>query len=131
MRYFCLDTFPVVLVGEAGFRLPDGTATGGLATGFGTPWTGAAQKTGPPPVVELSVLVPLNRPWRSWLLPSRPLPVSKHQRDRAPATIKGNSELGQLAQSRQHRPQSVGGGGGGGVLVERQCKVLAACSLGA
>ena len=34
--YFCLGP---VLVGEAGLRLPDGTATGGLATGFGPPWT--------------------------------------------------------------------------------------------
>ena len=29
----------------------------------------AAPQTGPPPEVELPVLVPLNRPWRAWLLP--------------------------------------------------------------
>ena len=34
--YICLG---VVLVGEAGLRLPDGPATGGLATSFGPPWT--------------------------------------------------------------------------------------------
>ena len=34
-----LDSFPLVLAGEAGFRLPEGTAPGGLATGFGPPWT--------------------------------------------------------------------------------------------
>ena len=67
VRYFCLDPFPVVLVGEAGFRLPDGTAPGGLATGFGPPWKllarlGAGQKTGPPPAVELSVLIPPRPP---------------------------------------------------------------------
>ena len=65
--------------------------------------------------VELPVLITLNRLWCTWLLPSSPLPlVFKHQRDRAPVTIKGNSELGQLAQSRQHSPQGVCVGGGGG-----------------
>ena len=34
--YCCLGP---VLVGETGLRLPDGTATGGLATSFGPPWT--------------------------------------------------------------------------------------------
>ena len=37
--YICLGPVLVVLVGEAGLRLPDGTATGGLATSFGPPWT--------------------------------------------------------------------------------------------
>ena len=51
--FICLD---VVLVGEAGLRLPDGTATGGLATDFVLPWKllaglEAAQKTEPPPAV--------------------------------------------------------------------------------
>ena len=54
--YICLGPVLVVLVGEAGLRLPDGTATGGLATSFGLPWKllaglEAAQKTGPPPAV--------------------------------------------------------------------------------
>ena len=31
--------FPVVLAGEAGFRLPEETVPGGLATGFGPHWT--------------------------------------------------------------------------------------------
>ena len=53
---------------------------------------------------------PLGRPWRAWLLPSRPLPplVSINQRNRAPAATEGNTELGQLAKSRQHRPQGGG-----------------------
>ena len=37
--FICLDPVLVVLVGEAGLRLPDGPATGGLATSFGPPWT--------------------------------------------------------------------------------------------
>ena len=37
--YICLGPVLVVLVGETGLRLPDGTATGGLATSFGPPWT--------------------------------------------------------------------------------------------
>ena len=31
--------FPAVLAVKAGFRMPDGTAPGCLATGFGSPWT--------------------------------------------------------------------------------------------
>ena len=57
--YICLGPVLVVLVGEAGLRLPDGPATGGLATSFGPPglpWKllaglEAAQKTGPPSAV--------------------------------------------------------------------------------
>ena len=37
--YICLGPVLVVLVGEAGLRLPDGPASGGLATSFGPPWT--------------------------------------------------------------------------------------------
>ena len=114
--YLLLGSFPVVLAGEAGFRLPDGstpvvyppalvppphldfpgaeggtkdgTAAGSWAAGFG-------------PTIDC--------PWRAWRLPYCPLPpcVSKHQRDRAPVTIKSKSELGQQAQSRQYRPQGV------------------------
>ena len=73
---------------------------------------------------------PLGRPWRAWLLPSRPLPplVSINQRDRALAATEGNTELGQLAKSRQHRPQGGGGEGGGG--GEKQCRFRASCYLG-
>ena len=62
---------------------------------------GAARKTGPPPAVELPVLVPpLNRPW---LLP--PL-FSINECDRALVTIKSNPKL--------RRTWSLKWGGGGG-----------------
>ena len=46
----------------------------------------------------------------AWLIPPHPLPplVSINQRDCAQAATEGNSELGQLAKSRQHRPQGGG-----------------------
>ena len=91
--YICLGPVLVVLVGEAGLRLPYGTATGGLATSFGHP---------PPPRLgwrrhkrryrrrqfSCRFWFPLGRP-------SRPLPplVSINQRDvpRLPPKVTRNS----------------------------------------
>ena len=80
----CLGPVLVVLVGEeAGLRLPDGPATGGLATSFGPPWTsleapgwaGGGTKDGTAAgSLACRFWFPLSRPWRAWLLPSRPLP---------------------------------------------------------
>ena len=75
----CLGPVLVVLVGEAGLRLPDGPATGGLATSFGLPWKllaglGAAQKMGRRRQFSCRFWFPLSRPWRAWLLPFCSLP---------------------------------------------------------
>ena len=79
----CLGPVLVVLVGEAGLRLPDGPATGGLATSFGHPldfpgssWLGWRRHKRRDRRRQFSCRFwfPLSRPWRAWLLPSRPLP---------------------------------------------------------
>ena len=73
----CLGPVLVVLVGEeGGLRLPDGPATSRLATSFGPPWLGWRRHKRRDRRRQFSCRFwfPLSRPWRAWLLPSRPLP---------------------------------------------------------